>query len=354
MLVSGDVYDRAMPSPDTVELLSQSAASGSSTPVPRSCVSSGNHDSAIRLGFASGAARARRRCTCARRVADVGRPVLLGDTAVHPLPYLEPALAADALGATERTHAGVLRAAMDAGAGRRRAARRAHRRHGPRLRHRRGHERVRARHQRRRRVRRAAARCSPASTTPPWATSTAARRSRPASATAAPRVAMSFSEWHAPQGQPARRPLRRHPGGRARRGSGRSGRSPCCAAPSTTLLADPAHHGAESAWCQVTLTDPQRPLGAMDQVRRRFPHTLELRFDPQGATVPLRPYAARVATAHRRRGLLRLPRTRARRARCQRRRAGPARRGRRGQPGGPPGRRRRGRSPRRRRVAGAA
>ena len=35
----------------------------------------------------------------------------------------------------------------------------------------------------------------------------------------------------------------------------------------------------------------------MQQVRRRFPHTLELRFDPQGAAVPLRPYAARVATA---------------------------------------------------------
>jgi exonuclease SbcD len=35
----------------------------------------------------------------------------------------------------------------------------------------------------------------------------------------------------------------------------------------------------------------------MEQVRRRFPHTLELRFDPQGATVPLRPYAARVATS---------------------------------------------------------
>ena len=35
----------------------------------------------------------------------------------------------------------------------------------------------------------------------------------------------------------------------------------------------------------------------MDQVRRRFPHTLELRFEPEGAAVPLRPYAARVATA---------------------------------------------------------
>ncbi|MGB7817524.1 MAG: exonuclease SbcCD subunit D C-terminal domain-containing protein, partial [Ornithinibacter sp.] len=62
------------------------------------------------------------------------------------------------------------------------------------------------------------------------------------------------------------------------------------------LLADPAHRAAETAWCQVTLTDPQRPLGAMDQVRRRFPHTLELRFEPQGASVPLRPYAASQAT----------------------------------------------------------
>jgi exonuclease SbcD len=35
----------------------------------------------------------------------------------------------------------------------------------------------------------------------------------------------------------------------------------------------------------------------MDQVRRRFPHTLELRFEPEGGAVPLRPYGARVATA---------------------------------------------------------
>ncbi|HQD67932.1 MAG TPA: exonuclease SbcCD subunit D C-terminal domain-containing protein, partial [Ornithinibacter sp.] len=62
------------------------------------------------------------------------------------------------------------------------------------------------------------------------------------------------------------------------------------------VLADPRHRAAESAWCQVTLTDSIRPLGAMDQVHRRFPHTLELRFDPQGLAVPLRPYAARAAS----------------------------------------------------------
>ena len=110
VLVSGDVYDRAMPSPETVELLSQSLLrlvdAGAQV-----VVSSGNHDSAIRLGFASGLLE-RAGLHLRTSVADVGRPVLLGDTAVHPLPYLEPALAADALGATERTHAGVLRAAM--------------------------------------------------------------------------------------------------------------------------------------------------------------------------------------------------------------------------------------------------
>jgi exonuclease SbcD len=33
----------------------------------------------------------------------------------------------------------------------------------------------------------------------------------------------------------------------------------------------------------------------MEQVRRRFPHTLSLQFDPQGAPVPVSTYAARVA-----------------------------------------------------------
>ncbi|HET7821517.1 MAG TPA: exonuclease subunit SbcD, partial [Ornithinibacter sp.] len=110
VLVSGDVYDRAMPSPETVELLSQTVLrlvdAGAQV-----IVSSGNHDSAIRLGFASGLLE-RAGLHLRTSVADVGRPVLLGDTAVHALPYLEPALAADALGASERTHAGVLRAAM--------------------------------------------------------------------------------------------------------------------------------------------------------------------------------------------------------------------------------------------------
>jgi exonuclease SbcD len=50
------------------------------------------------------------------------------------------------------------------------------------------------------------------------------------------------------------------------------------------LLADPAHRGAEGAWVQVTLTDPARPSDAMARLRRRFPHTAVLHFDPQGVT----------------------------------------------------------------------
>ena len=41
---------------------------------------------------------------------------------------------------------------------------------------------------------------------------------------------------------------------------------------------DLAQH--EQSWCQVTLTDPHRPARAIDKLRTRFPHTLELRFEP--------------------------------------------------------------------------
>ena len=292
VLVSGDVYDRALPSPDTVALLSETLVrlvdAGAQV-----IVSSGNHDSATRLGFASGLLE-RAGVHLRTSVADIGRPVVVGDVAVHPLPYLEPALAAEPLGAGERTHAGVLRAAMD-------------------------------------RVRADAARRGGRTVVMAHAfvtggTSSESERDISVGGVSAvppevfagadyaalghlhgrqqvaehvrysgSPVAMSFSEARhtkvsllvdlsGPQpvveevAAPVARPLA------VLRGT------------LDELLADPAHHGAEAAWCQVTLTDPARPLGAMEQVRRRFPHTLELRFDPQGATVPLRPYAARVAT----------------------------------------------------------
>ena len=113
MLVSGDVYDRALPPPDAVQLLSEALTrliDAGATVV----LSSGNHDSAIRLGFASGLLE-RSGLHIRSDVADVGRPVLVGDTAVYPLPYLEPTATSvtESLAVGERTHTAVLGAAME-------------------------------------------------------------------------------------------------------------------------------------------------------------------------------------------------------------------------------------------------
>ncbi len=292
VLVSGDVYDRAMPAPETVTLLSEAVERIIDTGA-QVVLSSGNHDSAIRLGFASGLL-ARAGLHIRTSLRSVGRPVLLGDVAVYPIPYLEPSIVADPLDATERTHAGVLRAAMErirvdaAGAGGRATVVMAHAfvtggagSDSERdisaggvaavppdvfagvdyaaLGHLHGRQRI---------------------------TDSVGYSGSP--------VAMSFSEATHAKGSwlvdvdaggvrsvehvaaPVERPLA------VLRGD------------LEALLSDPAHAVAESAWCQVTLTDPVRPAGAMDRVRSRFPHALELRFAPAAAPVPVRSYAARV------------------------------------------------------------
>lgn len=64
------------------------------------------------------------------------------------------------------------------------------------------------------------------------------------------------------------------------------------------LLESPDHSWAESAYCQVTLTDPVRPPQAMEQLRARFPDTLVLGFDPEGGTEKGRTsYSSRLAEA---------------------------------------------------------
>ena len=113
VLVAGDVYDRAMPAPDTVALLSRRGRCGCIDAGAQVVLSSGNHDSAHPAGLRPGLLE-RAGLHMRTSLADVGRPVLVGDVAVYPLPYLEPALAADRLGGDERSHAGVLRAAMAA------------------------------------------------------------------------------------------------------------------------------------------------------------------------------------------------------------------------------------------------
>lgn len=68
--------------------------------------------------------------------------------------------------------------------------------------------------------------------------------------------------------------------------------------PLEDVLRAPELASVESAWCQVVLTDPERPAGAMDRIRTRFPQTVELRWEPEGDRVtPQSSYSARVRTA---------------------------------------------------------
>ncbi|UVJ38199.1 exonuclease SbcCD subunit D [Arthrobacter sp. CJ23] len=66
----------------------------------------------------------------------------------------------------------------------------------------------------------------------------------------------------------------------------------------TGLLDSEEHAWAESAYCQITLTDSQRPAQAMEQLRARFPDTLVLAFDPEGAQArSKKSYSSRMAEA---------------------------------------------------------
>jgi len=114
IVVAGDVYDRAVPPVDAVAVLDRALRGFAAASVPVIMIS-GNHDSAIRLGF--GASLSELAGVHVRTsVADIGRPVILadasGDVAVYGIPYLLPDAVVGELG-TERSHAGVLAAAME-------------------------------------------------------------------------------------------------------------------------------------------------------------------------------------------------------------------------------------------------
>lgn len=64
------------------------------------------------------------------------------------------------------------------------------------------------------------------------------------------------------------------------------------------LLESEEHNWAESAYCQITLTDSVRPAQAMEQLRARFPDTLVLGFDPEDARGRTKAsYSSRLAEA---------------------------------------------------------
>ena len=113
VVVAGDVYDRAIPPVDAVTLLSGTLARLAE--VTTVVVTSGNHDSATRLGF--GAELMQERVRLRTRVATLDAPVVLGDTLVFGLPYLDPdsvraELAGPDAAPLARSHEAVTAAAM--------------------------------------------------------------------------------------------------------------------------------------------------------------------------------------------------------------------------------------------------
>ncbi len=283
VVVSGDIYDRALPQVDAVRLADETFARLASSRA-KVVVSSGNHDSAQRLGFGS-------RLIDAAGVfirtdaGAVATPVLLDDdhgpVAVYALPYLDPDAVREPWGLAVRSHEAALAEAMG---------------------------RVRADLATRARATRSVvmAHAFVAGATP----SDSERDISVGGVSLVPTqtfdgidytalghlhgrqtltdtvrysgspLAYSFSEVDHVKGSwlvdldahgfraaefvpaPVPRPLRRLRG------------------ELESLLADPALADAEQAWVQVTLTDDLRPTQPMERLRARFPHTLVLAFEP--------------------------------------------------------------------------
>jgi DNA repair protein SbcD/Mre11 len=283
ILIAGDLYDRALPPVDAVRLASDALARLSEiAPV---LAISGNHDSAARLGFGADLF-ARAGVHVATDPERIGEPVAIADGLVYPIPYLEPDLVRDALGAEERSHAAVLGAAM---------------------------ARVRADLSQRG----ATAGPSVAVAHAFVAGAAPSESERDLSVGGAASVSarafdgvdyVALGHLHGPQaigggaGRYAGSPLAFS---FSEAGQAKSlavveltaGALPLvdllpCPVPRELaalrgtldeLLADPALAAWEPAWVQATLTDPVRPADAMERLRRRFPHTVALAFDPQGA-----------------------------------------------------------------------
>ena len=298
VLVAGDVYDRAVPPLAAVELFDDVLHRLADLGVPTVMIS-GNHDSARRLGVGSGLMR-QAGIHLRTDPAACATPVLLDDAhgpvALYGLPYLEPAMVREELGARRADHAEVLGAAMD-----RVRADLADRTAGTRS--------VVLAHAF---VTGGAVSDSERDITVGGVASVpaavfdgvdyAALGHLHGAQTLSPRVrysgsplAYSFSEaghrkssWlvdldaagevHAERVDcPVPRPLARLRGTLEQ------------------LLDDPAWSGDEESWVEATLTDSSRPHEPMARLAKRFPHIVSLVFDPdEGPTRSLASYAQRL------------------------------------------------------------
>ena len=281
VVVSGDVYDRALPQVDAVRLASEALARLAASRA-KVVLTSGNHDSAQRLGFGSDlidAAGVFIRTDAGR----VGTPVLLDDVhgpvAVYGIPYLDPDSVREPWGLGGRSHEAALTEAM---------------------------RRVRADLARRGGARSVVmahafvAGCEPSdserdisvggvSMVPTSVfdgvsyTALGHLHGRHVLAdtirySGSP-LAYSFSEtdhhkgsWLVDLGADGVAAAEFVPAPVPRRLARLRGEL-------EALLVDPALEGHEDAWVQVTLTDQARPTQAMERLRRRFPHTLVLGFE---------------------------------------------------------------------------
>jgi exonuclease SbcD len=280
VLVSGDIYDRALPPVDAVALCDEALRRLAAEKVQVIAIS-GNHDSAQRLGFGAGLMD-----TAGVHVrADpwsVGSPVLLADgTAVYGIPYLEPEVVRSRWELPERGHTAALTEAM-------------------------------------RRVRADLATRDARSVVLAHAFVTGGKASdseRDISVGGVVSVPMSvfdgvdyvalghlhgrqrMSERVRYSGSPLAYSFSEEgcPKGTWLVDLGETVRAEFVEAPVPRRIArvqgrlDDLLTGAhcsvyEDHWLQVTLTDPDRPAGAMDRLRRRFPHTLVLAFAPEGGS----------------------------------------------------------------------
>jgi DNA repair protein SbcD/Mre11 len=319
VLVAGDIYDRAVPPVDAVELCEDALLRLNATGA-RIVLISGNHDSARRLGFGSGLLD-QAGVHLRTRPGALARPVMLedahGPVAVYGIPYLEPDAVRGQLPApgdentenTENTenaegaktpevprgHAGVLGHAVScirADAEARGVHRRVVMAHGwvaggaaseserditvggigqvpaelfdgfgyVALGHLHGQQTV-------------AAHMRYSGSPLPYSFSEAAHRK---------------GSWLVELDATGTAHVEQVPAPAYRRLSVLRGRL-------ADLLDSAAYAEHQDDFVSVTLTDPSRPEGAMDALRARFPHVLVLAFEPDGVVPDDRGYRARVA-----------------------------------------------------------
>ncbi len=307
IVVAGDVFDRAYPPLDAVERYDDAIARLAALGRPV-VVTSGNHDSAVRLGVYSRVAESAHVHVRTRpeRIAEpIEVPSSDGTTGllVYAIPYLDPPTSAVGIGATEPTHAGVLGRAVELI-----SADRAQRPNLP-------------------AVYVAHAVVTGGKPIAEDRTSTVERSIDVGGVSAVPARVFEGADYvalghlHRPQTLGDRL---RYSGaplafGFDEAGDRKSvslvelspGEAPRITAIETPvprqiarirgtideLLTDAAHASAEEAWVEATVTDRLRPKLAMEQLRRRFPHILKLEHMPEGRDLTGKPtgdYRARV------------------------------------------------------------